>query len=174
MKLSQYLNENDLMAAINDIQTYPFIDEKLNGILSFYYGEQTVFDAIPNTSINLVAMLIVNKYADKWEALINMDVLNITTGGVTKRVEGTTSSKTNNDSSSNINKVSGFNSDVLIVDTQTDNEVLNSEEGTGTKQINDYVSSHKELFNNLSYQDKTNIITVVLKDITNILTLDLY
>lgn len=174
LKFSEYLENNDIWQAIADIEPFSFINPTFQTMQSFNYGNRTMFKMVNELPVDTVAQMIVSKYKSKWDALVDTAIININASEATETKEVLTSSKDLNGTGSNTNKVSGYNTDDLIVDTGTDTTSANNENLDSTKTTTISKLNNSALFDNLNYIDKTNIITVVQKDVTNYLTLTLY
>ena len=81
---------------------------------------------------------------------------------------------TKNDVSNSENKVSAFNSDTLITDTGAHNQLDENITQDITRDSQVSVIDWQTAFNNLSLSERTNIISVVLKDVATYLTVSVY
>lgn len=174
---SEFLSENNVFDEIKTIENFPFLDESmiLNMQLNIKFGERYLINKFNSIELNDIAKLLVNTYSKKWNDLIQLNVeLNLKDSG--KKVEKITdeSNKTLTGNNETVNKVGAYNSDVLIDDNSNviNNNETEEKDGTTTKE-NTYLD-YATAFNNLSFSDKTNTINVVLKDVANYMTLDIY
>jgi len=176
MLFSEYLESNDLFEAIGSVKSFAFISSYSNESLSYAYGERTLSSKIESMEIATVANLIVSRFGDKWDKILNLVSDDFKIGSTENSIIQTeiTKQKDTTGASTQINTVSGYNSDSLIDDSGTNSNNTNGETTTGTEKTNNYKTSNKALFDNLNYIDKTNIIAVVQKDIANYLTLNIY
>lgn len=174
---SEFLTENNIFDEIKKIEDFPFLDESdiLNMQLNIKFGERYLIKKFNDIELNTIAKLLVNTYSKKWNDLIQLNVeLSLKDSG--KKVETITdaSNKTLSGNNETINKVGAYNSDVLIDDNSNINTTNETEEKDGvTTKENTYLD-YATAFNNLSFSDKTNTINVVLKDVANYMTLDIY
>ena len=180
VNLSGYLTGGSIFTAIQTTNNFPFFVGNdavdLDYMLTLNYGQRLMFSAFIDVPVNTVAKHIVKLYGDKWNGLIsfNESGYNI---GVSSSVKTTGKQKTTGvktDNSDVTNKVSAFNSDELLVDTGS-NTVGN--ENTNQDVDRDSLVETFNIqtaFNNLSLAEKTNIISVVLIDVANYLTVSAY
>ena len=176
MLFSEYLENNDLFGTINSINPYAFINGNSNIGLAFSFGERTMSNNVLNLDVVTISELIIERFGDKWDSLIDTAITDFKLGSdntvVTDSV--TTSQTDNTGSVENLNKISGFNDAELITDTGTSTDDVKSETGTKTTVNSNYQLNLKSLFNNLKMLDKTNIINTVQNDVTNYLTIYIY
>ena len=180
VNLKTWLAGGSIFTAIQTANNFPFFvgndADDLDYMLTLNYGQRLMFSAFINVTVNTVAKHIVKLYGDKWNGLIsfNESGYNI---GASSSVKTTGKQKTTgvkNDNSDVTNKVSAFNSDELLVDTGSN--TTGNENTTQDVDRDSLVETFniQTAFNNLSLAEKTNIISVVLKDVANYLTVPAY
>lgn len=176
MLLSEYLENNDLFGTINSINPYAFINDNSNIGLAFSFGDRPVSNNVLNLDVVTISELIIERFGDKWDSLIDTAITDFKLGAVNTVVdESTTTKQTDNTGTiDNLNKITGINDTELITDTGTTTEDIKSETGTSTTVNSNYQLNLKSLFNNLKMLDKTNIINTVQNDVTNYLTIYIY
>jgi len=176
MLLSEYLENNDLFGAIENIKPYGFITELSPIDLSFNYGQRTMSSSVVELTVESIAGMIVSRFGGKWDNLLSIDLSTIKLDGSDNEITLTTTSKngTKNDNTTTINKISGYNDDELIVENGNDVDLDVVTEDNEIRNSSKYKQNLKSLFDNLSLVDKTNIITTVQRDISNFITLSIY
>jgi len=176
MLFNEYLENNDLFGTINGINPYAFINDNSNVGLAFMFGDRTVSDNVTNLDIVTVSELIIERFGDKWNSLIDTAITDFKLGSVNTVVNESTTTKQTDSSgnTNNLNKITGFNDIELITDTGVTAEDAKSETGISTKVNSKYQLNLKSLFNNLKMIDKTNIIKTVQDDVTSYLTIYIY
>ena len=181
VNLKTWLAGGSIFTAIQANEDFPFFfvgstPAELDQLLSLTYGERMVASAFNNFDINTAGKFITRLYGEKWNALIqfNKTPPDIGAKSTTKTSGNQNTIGTKNGVSNTENKVSAFNSDVLITDTGANNAL---DENT-TKGVNSVetvsVIDWQTAFNNLSLSERTNIISVVLKDVASYLTVSVY
>lgn len=178
--LKGYLADANIFTSIKAIENFPFLvggsSDELNMMLKINYGQKIMFSGMVDLSINDAAKYIVKTYSDSWNKLLtalNSD-FNVAADSV-KVTSGKSNARgTNTDDNTTTHKVAAFNSDELLEDYSdvgvrtgtSSNETVND-----GKEIN---LSLKSLYDNLPLIERTNIINIVLKDVSNYLTLSVY
>jgi len=176
MLLSEYLKDNNLFEEINNVKEFTFINDNSNTSLSFMFGDRVMSNNVLSLDVVTISQLIVNRFGSKWDTLIssNMDDLNIGSDK-TKVIKSTTDTTNNNTGTSeSINKVSGYNEDVLITDTGVNNSDSKVVTGNIENENITYELNLKSMFDNLNLLDKTNILNTVQSDIVNYITIYIY
>lgn len=178
--LRTYLTGGSIFTAIQTTNNFQFFvgndAADLDYMLTLNYGQRLMFSAFIDVPVNTVVKHIIKLYGDKWNGLIsfNESGYNI---GASSSVKTTGKQKTKGvktDNSDVTNKVSAFNSDELLVDTGSN--TAGNENTTQDVDRDSLVETFniQTAFNNLSLAEKTNIISVVLKDVANYLTVSAY
>ena len=180
VNLRGYLTGGSIFTAIQTANDYPFFADtspaELDQMLTIMYGGRIMASSFMGVDIALAGKFISKLYGEKWLALIsfNSNPIDIGAKEVTKTVgiENTVGTKV--DVSTSENKVSAFNSDVLITDSGADNTLDENTTKGVNKDATVSVIDWQTAFNNLSTVERTNIITVVLKDVSTYLTVSVY
>ena len=178
--LNEFLNQGDLWSRVlslapDTVKNIATADKlKVNSL--FKHGNKTVFDKALLLSDDELASDIVLTHGDKWNSLITAELskLDITMADGRMVKEVTTHTFTKTGSVDNENKVSAFNSDVLVTSDGTHSRNTDTDDGTKTRTLNDGVGGLNSLLNNLSLLQQTNIINVVVNDVVNHITLSVY
>ena len=180
VNLRGYLTGGSIFTAIQTIKNFPFFvgndAADLDYMLMLNYGQRLVFSAFIDVPVNTVAKHIVKLYGDKWDKLI------ISAAGITnlaannsRKIKGTVSEMgKGNTQSKTENKVSAFNSDTLVTDGGTSSTSDNATTRDTDRESTDETFNLKSLFDNLPLVERTNIINIVLKDVSNYLTVSIY
>lgn len=180
VNLKTWLTGGSIFTAIQTAENFPFFSDtppaELDQILSLTYGKRMVASAFNNFDINTAGKFITKLYGEKWNALIQFNVSPPDLGAksITKTTGNQNTVGTKNDVSNSENKVSAFNSDALITDTGARNELDENVVQDITRDSSISVIDWQTAFNNLSLAERTNIISVVLKDVASYLTVSVY
>ena len=178
--LRSSLAGGSIFTAIQTVKNFTFFVDNtpadLDYMLNLNYGSRQMFSAFIEVEINFVAKHIAKLYGDKWNQLIsfNSTAVNIGANSSTKTTGSEKTIGTKKDTSDTTNKVSAFNSDDLLVDTGS--TTVADENTTQDVDRDSLVETFniQTAFNNLSLAEKTNIISVVLKDVATYLTVSVY
>ena len=181
VSLKQYLGTQNIFEIIKSLYTLPFIEgkgktEDLNNMLLINYGQRGLFSGFKDITVANSAKYIITIYADKWDKLI------ISAAGITnlaannsRKIKGTVSEMgKGNTKSETENKVSAFNSDTLVTDGGASSTSDNTTTRDTDRESTDETFNLKSLFDNLPLVERTNIINIVLKDVSNYLTVSIY
>ena len=180
VNLKTWLAGGSVFTAIKTAENFPFFSDtppaELDQMLTLTYGQRLVTSAFNNFDINVAGKFIAKLYGEKWSALIefNMSPPDLGAKSITKTTGNQNTVGTKNDVSTSENKVSAFNSDVLITDTGTHNELDENITQDIKRDSSVSVIDWQTAFNNLPLSERTNIISVVLKDVANYLTVSVY
>ena len=180
VNLRGYLTGGSIFTAIQTSNNYPFFAEtppiELDQMLVIMYGDRIVSSSFIGVDIAIVGKVISKLYGEKWSALIrfNSNPIDIGAKEVTKTVGSENMVGTKVDVSTSENKVSAFNSDVLITDSGVNNKLDENTTRGVNKDATVSVIDWQTAFNNLSTVERTNIIAVVLKDVSTYLTVSVY
>ena len=180
VNLKTWLAGGSIFTAIQTAENFPFFADtttaEFDQMLSLAYGQRMVTSAFNSFDINVAGKFITKLYGEKWAALIQFNISppDIGAKSVTKTTGNQNTVGTKNDISNSENKVSAFNSDDLITDTGTSNELDENVTQDITRDSSVSVIDWQTVFNNLSLSERTNIISVVLKDVATYLTVSVY
>ena len=180
VNLKTWLAGGSIFTAIKTAENFPFFSDtppaELDQMLCLTYGQRMVASAFNNLDINTAGKFIVKLYGEKWNALIQFNITppDIGAKSTTKTTGNQNTIGTKNGVSNTENKVSAFNSDDLITDTGAHNALDENTTHDITRDSLVSVIDWQTAFNNLSLSERTNIISVVLKDVANYLTVSVY
>ena len=180
VNLKTWLAGGSIFTAIQTAEKFPFFADnhpaELDQMLSLTYGQRLVTSAFNNFDINVAGKFIAKLYGEKWKSLIEFNVSPPDLGAksITKTTGSQNTVGTKKDVSNSENKVSAFNSDTLITDTGAHNQLDENITQDIKRDSSVSVIDWQTAFNNLSLSERTNIISVVLKDVANYLTVSVY
>ena len=180
VNLKTWLAGGSIFTAIQTAENFPFFADntptELDQMLSLTYGNRLLASAFGNLDVNVVGKFIVKLYGEKWNALIKFNITQPDIGvkSTTKTTGNQNTIGTKNGASNTENKVSAFNSDDLITDTGAHNALDENTTQDITQDSSISVIDWQSAFNNLSLAERTNIISVVLKDVVTYLTVSVY
>lgn len=176
--IKDFENINLLFSTIREMSNIFYYDDVvITNLFLVRYSDKIVNPAIVNLSTEQLAELITMEYSEKW-VIIATDLFwkdfNIGAKQVTMLTETIDKTEKRNVDKDDLNKVSGFDTDILIVDnglnSKTKDDLTGKEKKVTTNQIIDMETA----FNNLSLSMKNTIIETVLNDVKNFTTLSIY
>ena len=182
VNLKTWLAGGSIFTAIQNAEIFPFFffadssPAELDQMLILTYGQRMVASSFNSFDINVAGKFIVKLYGEKWDRLTKFNAAPPDLGAksITKTTGNQNTVGTKNDVSNSENKVSAFNSDALITDTGARNELDENVIQDITRDSSVSVINWQTAFNNLSLSERTNIISVVLKDVASYLTVSVY
>ena len=182
VNLKTWLAGGSIFTAIQNAEIFPFFffadssPAELDQMLILTYGQRMVASSFNSFDINVAGKFIVKLYGEKWDRLTKFNAAPPDLGAksITKTTGNQNTVGTKNDVSNSENKVSAFNSDALITDTGARNELDENVIQDITRDSSVSVIDWQTAFNNLSLSERTNIISVVLKDVASYLTVSVY
>lgn len=176
MTLKELVETQSIFSAVNARQSFEFIDnpDDLDFMLKSLYGERNVFSPYISASVEDLAMVIVNENSEAWDAYVKMAVLTDNVDSRREVTETTNETEDRTSTKNDVNKVAAFNASELIDNDGSDSNSTDGMVGDTTRTLtesNINVSNSFKLLNDLT---KRSIITKVLKDVSNTITLPLY
>lgn len=180
LKLEEYLKQGSIfntLFTMDSLEGIHIVDiPKMDMMLSLNHGQKTVYDAIGTKTIDEVAQMLSLLNKDKWKKSILLESNNDDIGMVNTRKLTETiienESRTNNRDS--INKVSAFNSDEMINNDGSNSISNEGLDNTKTRTITDGIYDINNAYKNLSSMSKNNIMEMIIKDVSNFMTLSIY
>ena len=179
MILNEFLTEN-IFELINDAGGLDFIPPEnlgtMNSLLRFKHGNKSIDVSVENVTMQELADMVILLYKQLWLIESGLyDVLVEGSGGqVITVTESSDKVSERLTAGSSTDKVSGFNSDVLLDDSgseQTGNEDLTE---SGNRLITTITNNPIEAFKLLDNQLKNSIIGQIVDDVGSFLTLKIY
>lgn len=182
IKLSDFLSGQSLFTAIKNVNgvTFSFLTPenipKLDNNLMFNYGDRILFNKMVNMDLNIIAESIVLNCGDNWKNLIDSEINKINPLAKDSKViiESINNVENRTNENDTVNKVSAYNTDNLINNDGSTVNAIDNLTGDKTRNYKEENLSIENLFNNLSILQKTNIINIVLKDVSDFLTISVY
>lgn len=179
MTLNEFLTEN-IFELINDAGGLDFLPPEnlgtMGSLLRFKYGNKPIDVSVANVTMTQLADMVVMLYKQLW--IIESGLYDITlegSGGHVIKVMETTDRVSERVSGGvSTDKVSAFNSDVMVDDSgreQSDNEDLTE---TGNKTVTRVINNPTQSFNLLENHVKNSIIGKIVDDVGSFLTLKIY
>ena len=179
--LNQYLGTSNIFDIIKGIYSFPFLESAgqtitMDQMLRVNYGSRAVFSGFINITIDDVAKHIISIYKDKWDkTIISAANINNIAANSSRKIKGSVSEMgTGNTQSDTENKVAAFNSDTLVTDGGASNTSDNTTTKDTDRESTDETFNLKSMLENLPLVERTNIINIVLKDVSNYLTVSIY
>lgn len=178
MQLYEYVNSNGMFEHLltrGFLSGYPLLEsaETMDSLLVFKYGDRVVLPKLSLSTTTLAAYIDLT-LSDKWTDLLAANNVPTLNDDVHTVQETITNNSTKENNAENLNKVSAYDSDVLITDdgnTLVGNETAN---GETVRTLTDSNSNHANQYVNISTKQKNNIIDVILYDIADAITLSVY
>ena len=181
MLLSEYMEVNDLWGEIaTAVPALVFIRAigagNLNTAQVYNFGERQVLPKVETLPLHRLVSLIVNQFRTTWE---RMELVELTAnanlaGAVDATTETTKNEETKANTKNDVNKVSAYNSDILM--TNDGSNSVGSEELSGekTRVVSRQNKSLETSFKNMDILKKNAIIQSVTRDVANFVTLSIY
>ena len=178
MLLKDYLENVNIFNLINQIRPIDFLNPldliTLDLRLKTLQGNKTLFESFEKLEPELVAGLIVLDFSAKWFKLFEILSEAENTNPRNEITETINKTETKNATSTNIGKVSGFNSDDLLVNDG--NETTGLDDATG-ETVRTLVNQDIDLnisFKMLNLLQQNSIIQTIVNDVAGYLTLSIY
>lgn len=178
------------MVTVNDLANFPQIftelkklnsylvmnSERLTNLFLVKYSQCIVNPSIIPLTPYQIADLLTFEFSKKWEILLTEFWVGFNLGArqVNKVTETITRKENRLTDKDDLNKVSGFDSEVLITDNGLSSKTKDDLTGTETKTTTNEIIDMETAFNNLSMQMQNSIIETVLNDVKNFITLSIY
>lgn len=172
-------NKVGLFNALTEINQHSFLSdygvENLDLVFKMLYGNRIVSNSIIKLSVNELAIIIDKTFSDSWiknyETVSELE-LGISHG--TTDIETVTEDRKSDRTNKTINNVSAFNDDSEVYDTS--NEDVESNNDKVNKKV-EHVTKHtdnKILEQQLKEFNNSFVLSVVMEDIKNFITLEIY
>ena len=181
MTLNEFLKGNrnifELINVAGGLDFLPFENfSSMSSLLKFKYGNKPIDTSVENVTMPQLADMIVILYKQLWiiESGLYDVVVEGSGGEVIKVTESTDKVSERVSGSSSTDKVSAFNSDVMVDDSgseQTGNEDLTE---SGNKVVTRVINNPIQSFNLLENHIKNSIIGKIVDDVGSFLTLKIY
>ena len=182
MKLSEFIAGKEFF---QELQTasggeLSFLDEVhapevYNTALVLDYGQRKVFDPMVDVDFTTLTRMIYMKHRERWLGLVERELLS--SGNQNKRREVTETISSTEDrvsESTDINKVSGFNSPTMIDNDGSTSTGSDGLIGEVTKTLVDEQIDVKNTYDMLTISARDSIMESVVSDVSSFLTLSIY
>lgn len=180
IRLSDFLQSGSIFSAINDIEPLPFITNDdgalMDRMLSLNYGDRIVYDKMIVLSMPQIAEMVLTVNREMWLSLIGVDLtqFDLSTKQNRKVTETIVNSEVKTNTRDDLNKVSAFDTDELMVNDGMTTNATDNTNGDTVRTLTDSTGDLFTLYKNLSLSSKNNIINIVLKDVSDFITLSIY
>lgn len=179
MKLNDFLTENifELIHVEGGLDFLPPENlDTMERLIRFKYGNKPVDSSVKNVTLEQLAEMVVMLYKQLWiiESGLYEITLESSGGHIIKVTENTDKVSERLTEGSSTDKVTGFNSDVMVDDSgseQSGNEDLTE---TGNRVVTTITNNPIESFNLLENHVKNSIIGRIVEDVGSFLTLKVY
>lgn len=146
----------------------------LNLLLLLECGDRKLFSKLESYDLELITGFIYALHGLNWLRLLELNEVALT-GGDTRTITETINSTENRTNTRNeLNKVTGFNSDEMLVNDGLEVNAGDDLEGTKVRTLEDKKVNLNTLYSDLSLTQNNSIIKTVLRDITIFLSTSIY
>lgn len=178
MTIKDFENINLIFSKIREMSNIFYYDDVvITNLFLVRYSDKIVNPSLVNLSPEQLAELIILEYSEKWK-ILTTDLFwkdfNIGAKQITMLTETIDKTEKRNVDKDDLNKVSGFDSDMLIVDNGLNSKTKDDLTGKEEKVTTNQIINMETAFNNLSLAMKNTIIETVLNDVKNFTTLGIY
>lgn len=177
MKLSEYIEANGLWEGILDAADLDFISYSLLDLeTKIKYSGREVFPVFDDVSSSDFSNVVEALFASKWRLLISVELGAEDLFSEYSLAKNSTNNETGTTEvdGENANNTAAYNSQTLIKDSSTTNQTTTNETSNVIGDSLEYKKSIKQLFDNLKLVDRVNIIEIMIDDVVNYLTLNIY
>jgi hypothetical protein len=178
MLLKEFLEGENLFTVINNVEYFEFLQDGnaliLDEVIRIEYGDKIMFHPYNHLSILALANILVSVFGDKWRKYLAMELLSANASNRIVTSETVNSSDNKLNTSTIVNKVSGFNASTMVDNDSTNNEVVEGNTGVITKSNTVENIAPLNDFNSLDSMIKNSILDKVMKDVVNRITIQIY
>lgn len=175
--LGTFLNDNEIFAAIETIEPFPFLvgeASNLQLITHINYGNKPLFNGINGVPVSDIAKYIVLTHKESWLSYVEMAALKQALNDSETVDEVITDSENTTGTKNDTNKVSSFNESTLIDDTGMDSSTSEDVNKDRTRLLTREDVKPIIKYRLLNETRKDTIIKKVVEDIVNSLTIPIY
>ena len=175
--VSDLNNVSQIFTELKKLNTNAMMDsEKLHSLFMVRYGGRNVNPSIINLTPFQIADLLTFEYGKKWEIVITEIWVGFNLGAkqVNKKTETITKTENREVLKDDVNKVSAYDTDELIVNDGNTSNTTDGLTGNESRVTTDEIIDMETFYNNLSNSQKNSIIESVLNDVKNFITLSIY
>ena len=180
VKLAEYMDTGSIWGSIEALYPSPLYDlftvDLLDAQLDIGYGERLMVPKLAIKTPTELAPNIAAMFSSEWDKLLKAHELPISigSGGSNNTVETGNKSETRNNNRDDVNKVSAYNSDELVVNDGANSISLDTLSGADSKTVTNENISLQNAISNLTIIQKSNILSIVTRDVALFLTLSIY
>ena len=170
-------NVPQIFTELKKLNTNAMMDsEKLHNLFMVRYGDRNVNPSIINLTPFQIADLLTFEYGKKWEILSNEIWVGFNLGSkqVNKKTETITKTENRETLKDDVNKVSAYDTDELIVNDGNTSNTTDGLTGNESRVTTDEIIDMETVYNNLANSQKNSIIESVLNDVKSFITLSIY
>lgn len=177
VRLKDILDEGNLFNEISTIKQYPFVagnEIVLNSLLTITHGNKTVYEPFEPLTLEEIANILVVLLNERWEQysiIAEIKAQPFDEATLDETIDGVSN---NVNTREDLNKVSAFNTEDLITNDGTSVNSSDDLTKTDTKTSTQTNKDKLKAYNMLIDSEKNVIISKVLKDISDTLTLSIY
>ena len=152
---------------------FPFINEEVGNVFNFKYGDREVLPIYDTLDVTTALEVITNKAGEldllcgtKWKVLYDELVTKgFTMGTITKNLATSTETVDNETSTNRLDKVSGYDSEILVADGGADETETGAKTATSEKSYTGSTSTQIERERALLSLHNTNFYDIMFLDI---------
>ena len=150
--------------------------ERLTNLFLVKYSQSVVNPSIIPLTPFQIADLLTFEYGEKWEILSTEIWVGFNLGAkqVNKKTETITKTENREVLKDDVNKVSAYDTDELIVNDGNTSNTTDGLTGNESRVTTDEIIDMETVYNNLANSQKNSIIESVLNDVKNFITLGVY
>lgn len=177
ISLKNFLDGRSLFSEIIAIEPLPFIDYSatdLDTMLVTLYGSKTVHVPIESCDLTIIAKMISIKHGAEWERLLKIKALEENLNTVREITETSNSVESRLIDKNDTNKVSGYNSEIMVDNDSTVGNISDDLTGELVKTTTDSYTDGERIYSLLSTRAKQGMINTVLENVNSFLTLSIY
>lgn len=177
VRLKDILDEGNLFNEISIIKQYPFVagnEIVLNSLLTITHGNKTVYEPYESLTLEEIANILIVLLNERWEQytlIADIKAQPFDEATLDETIDGVSN---NVNTREDLNKVSAFNTEDLITNDGTSVNSSDDLTKTDTKTSTQTNKDKLKAYNMLLDSEKNVIISKVLKDISDTLTLSIY
>lgn len=178
MLLKDYLENVNIFNLINEIELINFLNPSdlitLDLRLKVLSGNKTLFEPFEKLDHESIARLIVLEFSEKWFKLFEVLCEAENINPRRELTETINKTEVKNATSTNIGKVSGFNSDDLLVNDGSETTGLDDATGETVRTLVNQNIDLNLSFKTLDLLQQNSIIQTIANDVADYLTLSIY
>ena len=175
--VNDLVNVGSIFTELKKLNTSLVMDsDRMASLFLLRYGDRNVNPSIINLTPFQIADLLTFEYGTKWEILSTEIWVGFNLGAkqVNKKTETITKTENREVLKDDVNKVSAYDTDELIVNDGNTSNTTDGLTGNESRVTTDEIIDMETVYNNLANSQKNSIIESVLNDVKNFITLSIY